>query len=53
VIEPGRKRDSAPFESVEVRKRVLKDLRRQVFGFLAVADTSSDERLDTLKIALV
>ena len=51
--KPRSEWDSTPFEFVEVCERLVKNLRREVFRFFAVAHSPGGERIHALEIVLV
>src|SRR5262245_141902 len=51
--QPNRKGNPSPFESGQIRQRMLKDFGSQIFSVVPVMYTANNERIDTLKVRLV
>ena len=51
--EPGRERDTPPFEATAIGKRLMEDFRGQILGLTAGAGTAGHERIDSVEVLLV
>ena len=51
--EPGRERNAAPLEAVEVSQRPVEDLGGRILGLAATARAPGRERVNAVEISLV
>src|SRR6266852_2045679 len=51
--KPGCKRGARPCITFQVRERLVKNLRSQIFRFIAIAHSPRDERINTAKVNFV